>query len=349
MAIINTNRPGVFSKYSAYAVSASSSSAKAVGVAAKSASGVSNELCIVSDLSGVSEQFGTDTDTTYMYSICKILFAGGVSKIYAVSVDSAAPDYQSAFNLIKEQKGIGAVLCDSFDTNVLKCLDASVKSASDEGDERIAFAGGNYSDDFESAAAQINSERFCITAPCGISGGRTSGVFLAAALAAACVCTTDAGINFSGLNVSGLDGIYGSFSESRINNLISSGVTVFETINSKPEIIKAVTTKTTTEGISDSTFRSLNSIMIIDNILQAVRGNLKIMLKNLKNNQVSIGAVRSQIAVILQEKLNDGLISSFDSPSVYKSDAEPDTLIADLGFDITLNINQIHITAKVNI
>lgn len=349
MAIINTNRPGVFSKYSAYSVSSSGNAKKACAVVAKSSVGADGKVYELFSSSDVLSTFSEDGDLYIINALCKILFAGGVSKIYAVSVDKEIGDYSSAFDLIKNTKGIGAVVCDSFDISVLSALDTSVKSASDEGDERIAFAGGNFSDDFESVAKSLNSERFCVTAPCGVLGGKTSGAFLAAALAAATLTAEDAGANFSGLAITGLDGVYGAFSESRINNLISSGVTVFENINSTPEIIKAVTTKTTENGADDYTYRSLNSILIIDDVLKTVRDNLRVMLKNLKNNEVSLGTVRSLIAVCLQEKLNQSLISSFTAPKVFKSETAPDTLVAELEFDVTLNINQIHINAMVNI
>ncbi|MBQ4100206.1 MAG: hypothetical protein IJC83_01525 [Oscillospiraceae bacterium] len=349
MAIKTTNRPGVFSKYSAYAISSNKTASKACAVVAKSSIGADGKVYELFSTSDALSAFLEDGDNFIINALCKILFAGGVSKIYAVSVDSENPDYETAFNLIKETKGIGAVVCDSFDVSVLLALDTSVKLASENGDERIAFAGGNFSDDFENVAKTLNSERFCVTAPCGILDEKTSGSFLAAALAGAVLTAEDAGTNFSGVSVLGLDGIYGAFSESRIDNLISSGVCVFENINSAPEIIKAVTTKTTENGALDYTYRSLNSILIIDDVLKSVRENLKVMLKNLKNNEVSIGTVRSLIAVLLQEKLNQNLISSFVSPKVYKSESEPDVLIAELEFDVTLNINQIHIIAKVNI
>jgi hypothetical protein len=138
-------------------------------------------------------------------------------------------------------------------------------------------------------------------------------------------------------------------SEDEVDTFILAGITPLETVNGTVEVIRAVTTRTVTDGALDKTFRELGTVLIIDYVISSIRMSLKERLKSFRNNGMSRGAIRSQAAIILSEIRDAGLIASFEPPVVEASQDDSTVCIVLLSFDVAVNINQIHIYARIGV
>ena len=134
-----------------------------------------------------------------------------------------------------------------------------------------------------------------------------------------------------------------------MDEYISNGIIPFETIAGRVEVIRAVTSKTTTDGASDRTFKELNTILIIDEVIKAVRETLSLNISTAKNNSTTRSAISSQVTVKLQEFLDANIIESYAVPNVYMASDDATVCIVELDFTVAQGINQIHITANINV
>ena len=137
-------------------------------------------------------------------------------------------------------------------------------------------------------------------------------------------------------------------SEQEIETLLGDGVTVLEMADGQAECIRCVTTRTRTGNEEDRTFSSVNVVMMIDEIIRAVRERLSEMLKG-KRVGFSQDSVVSQAAVVLDEKKQQGLITSFEPPVAYLQKEDPSVCVVELEFDLAAVFSRIYLTAHISI
>ena len=149
---------------------------------------------------------------------------------------------------------------------VQQALRTAVEDASAARMERIAVVGG----DGESAAelvthaAALNSERMVLVGPDALdSGGKTlPGVFAAAALAGVIASGRDPGVPLNGAEIRGLGGLGTAYTDNDIDLLVRGGVTPLESTAGTVSPVRGITTRTTTGGAADTTWRELTTILI---------------------------------------------------------------------------------------
>ena len=353
MSKINHERPGVYSSYDASAVITAGRAIKTIGVAAKSARGTVGEAVTLTGYSAGVAAFGEDT-TPGMATILKLLFANGASTVVAVKVaeNGAQADYEAAFEVLGKQD-VQIVACDSADIAVQQALRAAVEEASAVRKERIAVVGGDDDtvEELVARAAELNSERMVLVGPDALdsSGNVLSGVFSAAAVAGVIAASKDPAVPLNGAEVKGLGGLNTDYSDNDIDLLVRGGVTPLESVAGVISPVRGITTRTTTGGAADTTWRELTTILIVDDMIPTIRASLRSKFSRTKNTVRSRGAIRSQVIVELEKKVAAEIIDSYGEVSVTAMEADPTVCLVEFSFAVAHGLNQIYLTVHITV
>ncbi len=345
-------RPGVYSSYDASAAVRGGRAARTVGVAAKSTSGTANAAVRLTSYEMGLSAFGEDAEgTPGMSAILKLLFLGGASTMVAVKVDE--DDYAAAFRVLQTVENLQVIVCDSGELTVQQALRVSLESASAARRERIAVVGMNDAStaDLTERAKALNSERMVLVGPDGLDGAGkpVSGVFTAAAVAAAVAMTRDPAIPLNGTPLNGLTGVSVDYTDSEIDVLVRGGVTPLEAVGGVVSPVRGITTRTTTGGADDTTWRELTTILIADDVIPAIRQSLRSRFSQTKNTVQTRGAIRSQTIVELENKLRAEIIDSYSDVAVSASEEDPTICLVEFSFAVAHGLNQIYLTAHITV
>jgi hypothetical protein len=353
MSMTIHERPGVYSDYDASAA-AGGSGRKVVGVAARAASGTANEPVLLTGYAAGLAKFGADTGDAGMSGLLALLFAGGVTQAVAVRVGGTGTkaDYQAAFDALAARDDIRVEICDSTDLAVEQALRDSVTACGENRRERVAVVGGGKGEDVAALlarAAGLNSERVVLTAPEALdgAGNPVSGAAGAAAVAAAIALSADPAVPLNGAALYGLGGVATAYADSDIDALVRGGVTALESVGGTVSPVRGVTTRTTTGGAADATWRELTTILIVDDVVPTVRDALRAKFLRTKNTAQSRGAIRSQVIVELERKLAAQVIDSYGEVTVTADAADPTVCDVSFSFAVAHGLNQVHLTAHI--
>lgn len=353
MSEIMHERPGVYSSYDASAVVSAGQAPKTIGVAAKARLGTENAPVVLTGYAAGVAAFGED-ETAGMSTILRLLFANGASTVCAVRVAESGgqEDYQAAFAALADQD-VQILVCDSADQAVQQALRTAVEEASSARKERIAVVGGSGEDAaaLVEHAEALNSERMVLVGPDALdSNGETiPGVFAAAALAGVIASGKDPAVPLNGAAVAGLGGLSTQYSDNDIDLLVRGGVTPLESVGGVVSAVRGITTRTTTGGAADTTWRELTTILIVDDVIPAVRSALRSRFSRTKNTSQSRSAIRSQVIVELEKKLAAEIIESYGEVTVTASDDDPTVCLVEFSFGVAHGLNQIYLTVHITV
>ncbi len=352
MKSIIHERPGVYSSYDASASLRGGRAARAIGAVAKSKSGTPNTPVTVTSYEMGLSVFGEDSSASPgMSTLLKLLFMGGASMVTAVAVDGE--DYAGAFAALQGTENVQVVVCDSGELAVQQALRNSLERASTAHRERIAVVGmnGASTSELTARAKELNSERMVLVGPDGLdsAGKRLSGVFAAAAVAAAIAVTRDPAIPLNGSTLYGLGGVSEQYSDNDIDLLVRGGVTPLEAVGGVVSPVRGITTRTSTGGADDSTWRELTTILIVDDVIPSIRQSLRSRFSQAKNTVQTRGAIRSQVIVELESKLRAEIIDGYGDVSVSVCDDDPTVCLVEFSFSVAHGLNQIYLTAHITI
>lgn len=345
-------RPGVYSSYDAITSLRGGRSVRVVGVAAKCKTGTPNVPVTITSYEMGLSVFGEDKAGTYgMSTMLKLLFQGGVSVVTAIPVGSS--DYANAFAALQSVEDVQIVVCDSGELAVQQALRTSLENASSAHRERIAVIGMNGASisELTTRAKALNSERMVLVGPNGLdsSGAVLPGMFTAAAVAAAIAATRDPAIPLNGTTLYGLGGVSGQYSDNDIDLLVRGGVTPLEAVGGVVSPVRGITTRTSTGGVDDSTWRELTTILIADDVIPSIRRSLRSRFSQTKNTAQTRGAIRSQVIVELESKLRAEIINGYNDVTVSIHDADPTVCLVEFSFSVAHGLNQIYLTAHITI
>lgn len=351
MSEMKHERPGVYSVYDASAVVTAGRGSKTVAVAAKAVRGTVGEAVTVTGYSAGVAAFGEDT-TPGMSTILRLLFSNGAATVVAVRVADAGAlaDYEAAFEALGKQDA-QIVVCDSAETSVQQALRTAVETASEQRRERIAVVGGDGDTAAElvERAASLNSERMVLVGPDALdSAGETlPGVFAAAALAGVLSDGGDPAIPLNGAEIAGLGGLAEDYSDNDIDLLVRGGVTPLESVAGVISPVRGITTRTTTGGAADATWRELTTILIVDDIIPTLRAALRSRFARAKNTARGRSAIRSQVIVELEKKVTAEIIDSYGEVTVTASEEDPTVCLVEFSFAVAHGLNQIYLTVHI--
>ena len=346
-------RPGVYSVYDASSVVTGRRAAQAVGVAAKAAKGEADKPVTVTGWAGAAADDRED-ETPGMSTILRLLFENGASTVTAVRVAEAGAveDYRRAFAALGKED-VRVLVCDSGEEAVQQALRDAVEEASALRHERVAVTGCAGADvqALVERAAALNSERMVLVGPDALdSGGKPlSGVFAAAAVAALAAAGGDPAVPLNGGALKGLSGLAADYSDADIDTLVRGGVTPLECAGGVTSPVRGVTTRTKTGGVSDSTWRELTTILVVDDVIPAVRAALRSRFSRSKNTARNRAAIRSQVIVELEKKLAAEIISGYDEVRVSASEEDPTVCLVEFGFSVAHGLNQVRLTVHIEI
>ena len=336
-------RPGVYSTYDASTVVSAGQASRAIGVAAKASVGTEGEVVILTSYAAGVSAFGED-ETPGMSTMLRLLFANGASTVAAVRVAEAGEvaDYQAAFDALGRQD-VQIVVCDSTDEAVHQALRTAVETASASRKERIGVVGG--SGEEASAlvehAAALNSERMVLVGPDVLdeAGETLPGAFAAAALAGVIASNTDPAVPLNGAEIGDND----------IDLLVRGGVTPLESSGGVLSPVRGITTRTTTGDVTDTTWRELTTILIVDDLIPTIRTALRSKFSRTKNTVRNRSAIRSQVIVELEKKAAAEIIDSYGEVTVSASADDPTVCLVEFSFAVAHGLNQIYLTVHITV
>lgn len=284
--------------------------------------------------------FGKEDGLT---ELVKVLMANGAARVAAVPVGEDA-DYGAAFALLEEQEGVKVVVCDSETLSVQQQLRDSVAAAAQVRRERIAVipcAAGETVSQRTARAKALNSERVVLVAPGGA---------LAAAAVAGTICGQgDPALPLGGAALRGVPDLETADSESDIDALVQAGVTPVEQVGGVCSVIRGVTTRTTTGGAEDSTWRELTTILVVDDVIPGLREALRARFPRAKNTAQTRGAVRSQVILELERKVAAEIITGYGEVTARALEEDPTVCLVEFSFTVAHGLNQIWLSAQITV
>lgn len=350
MSITTHERPGVYSSYDASAAVSGAVGRKNVGLAAQIAQ-PAQTVWTISRYEQAVAAFGAGSTA----ELVRLLLVNGAAQVYVYPVEGEGKTaYQAAFDTMAAQEELAVLVCDSTLVEVQQALRDSVNLASAAQRERIAVVAGGVGEtvsELVERAQAINSERMVLIAPGCVDkqGDEAGGVQVAAAVAGAIAGQTDPAVPLGGAVLTGLYGLDGRYADSELDVLIRGGVTPLEELSGTVSVVRGVTTRTTTDGTADTTWRDLNSILVVDDVIPTIRNALKTRFRRAKNTAQTRGAIRSQVVLELENKLTREIITGYEGVSVQQDSEEPTRCLVDFSFTVTHGINQIWLSAHITI
>lgn len=352
MSISVHQRPGVYSSYDASAVVSGSGSGRLVGLVARSAQAQAGTPQTITSYDKAVSAFGSGGPED-MAELIRLALKNGASGVVAVPVADES-GCEAAFARLAGMEGIALVICDSTDIAVQKKLRDSVAEASGMRRERLCVAAGAKNegvDDLIARAGELNHERVVLVAPGAVdgAGAALSGLSLAAAVAGAIAGESDPAVPLGGAQLLGLHGLSERLEDKEVDRLILGGVTPVESLGGVVSVIRGVTTRTTTGGSADASWRDLSAIRVVDDVIPGLRGALRAKFRRAKNTAQSRGAIRAQVVLELENKLAREIITGYENVTVTADEADPTRCLVEFSFTVAHGLNQIWLTAHITV
>jgi len=343
---IGKYRPGVYSTYTITPSYTGAREALAVGVVA--ALGLTGEQPVAVKRGDVI------TGGTPLAEVAALLFGAGLQQFTVYSLgedDVGAEAHTAALTALAEAGELDLVVIQNATQEVMEAAKAFAETQSESQKEMLVFGGclGNNTAAADLAKA-LNSPRVVVSYGTAYPAGKEEGSpFLGAlSLCAAVAVLEDPSVSLTGWELPGIGKVTGP-SYSQTETLLGAGVTPLCQAGERAEAVRILTTCTTLEGSADRSLTPINSILIIDYVMKALRRSLAALLRGAKNSEQTLSAVASQITVLLGDFLDRGIITGYGAPKVYCEPDDPEVCIAQVSFTAAYLINQIHIRAQIQL
>lgn len=145
------------------------------------------------------------------------------------------------------------------------------------------------------------------------------------------------------------EGLSASYDDTQVDTLVTGGVTPLECVSGEVSIVRGITTRTTTGGAADKTWRELTTVQIVDDVIPALRASLRARFVRSKNTAQVRAAIRSQVMVELENKRSQEIIDSFGEVSVKASEDDPTVCLVEFSFAVAHGLNQIRLTVHLTV
>lgn len=350
MSVTSHERPGVYSEYDASSVISGSDGRKTVGLVAVNTTAKAKEPVVVTSVEQAVTAFGSSGKED-MTALIALALRNGAAKVVALPV-AAEKDYAEAFAQMGAMEDIQVVICGSTDQTVQQALRDAVQEASKTRLERIAVvagAAGEQPQSLVTRAKALNSERVVLVSPGGADGQGQgmSGLTVAAAVAGAIAGERDPAVPLGGAVLHGLTGLECRYDDNTLDVLLKGGVTAVERTGGQTSVVRGVTTRTTTDGTADNTWRELSTILVVDDVIPSIRAALKNRFQRSKNTQQTRGSIRAQVVLELENKLAREIITGYDGVNVAADPDNPTVCLVEFSFTVAHGLNQIWLKAHI--
>ncbi len=344
MSITYHERPGVYVEYdtTSYALS---SAPRILGVAGL-ASG--SGLYRFYSSAAAAQTFSTSTKLGKMLQLA---FASGAAQVVCCPVaSSSASAYAAAVIQLLSEGNIGCLAVDAENTQILAAIAALL--CNEGAKECVAFAGLSEPtvSGLCSLAQSLNCERLVLLGADVKYAGENSyggGCLAASAMAGLYSAQSDPALPLHGAQLPGLEYVNLSLTEAQIDTLVHAGVTPIEAVGGQVRIIRAVTTRTATDGVADATWRELTTVSIVDDVIPAVRDALHAKFLRRKNTAVTRNAIRSQAAIVLDDRVRREIIEGYENLTVEALENDPTTCEVSFTFRVVYGLCRIHLRIHI--
>ena len=352
MNVTTHQRPGVYSAYDASTVVSGSGGGRLVGLAAVNTVAAAGVVQTITSYEKAVSVFGSGGDED-MAELIRLALKNGAGGVKAVAVANEE-GYEAAFALLEQEEELAAVLCGSTTKSVQQKLLSSVKTAAENRRERLcvaAGAAGESEEELIDRAEALNSERAVLVAPGGLDrdGEAISGLCVAAAVAGALAGERDPAVPLGGAELKGLYGLSGRYDDNALDQLILGGVTPVESVGGTVSVVRGVTTRTKTGQVQDATWRDLSTIRVVDDVIPSLRAALRARFARAKNTAQSRSAIRAQVVLELENKLQQEIITGYEGVEVSADTQDPTRCLVEFSFTVAHGINQIWLTAHITV
>ncbi len=329
-------RPGVYASYEVSSSMTAGAESALVGIAAAAQKG---EAALITNVSQASESFGECSLTELIRSS----MLNGATRVYAVPVKDG--DYGAAFSELISN-GADFLCCDSTDGESFADIAQSLSAAGEAGRFLIAVL------EYENAEAQllinkaksINAENVMLIGNAGDSKGQ-----LSAAAAGILSARSDPSLPVNGVALKGVTKLKYDFTDAEIELLLESGVTPLEMLCGEVCFVRGVSTRTTTGGAPDASYRDINTAMVINRVLPTVRDALQRCFVGRKNDAHTKAAIRSLVATELQKLKKTETIAEYGNITAEASEKDPNVCVVSFNFSVYKGLHIIELTAHVNL
>lgn len=333
--------PGVYTSYELSGVRYSGGATGSVGMAVYAANLQKTGVMTFYSEAEAAVKLGAETAGA---KLTGIILNNGASKVkIAVTTANTLAGYKAAFELLAKEPDVKIIVCDTTDANIHAALKSVVESETEERKYRIGIVEGTGTkDDLVSRSAALNCARIVLLTPA--SENNVS----AAAFAGLVAGTEDPALPYSAAVLKGVvpDAEY---TLAETESLIAGGVTVLARTGTSTEVIRAVTTRTKNGSVPDASWRDLNTVLVVDDVIPHIRNVLKSMFTRSKNTQRTRGAVRTQTVIELEKKRDAGIIESYGNVTVKQDENDPAVCCVSFEFTPACGMHQIILSAHITV
>ena len=344
-------RPGVYSDYDLSSVLIGGTGRKTVALAAKySGSGVT-EITSFRQAKSVLSEESTET----VLCLIRLLLQNGAGCVLMAPVaETTANDYKTAAELLLAEKKACFLVCDSETAEIQGAISEAISAAAMEGNACIGVAGisGSTVSALTAQAAYLNSERMVLVsgnAALSWDSETSGGIYGAAAFSGFLAGEADPALPKHGAVLSGISSVSERFTETEIDALVNGGVTQLEGSRGEVSAIRAVTTRTTTNGVQDQSLREITTMLIVDDVIPGIRNVLRTQFRRRKNTTATRGAIRTAVMVELENKVKQEIIDSYGDITVAVNDEDPTVVDVGFAFAVTHGLSIIYLTAHITV
>ncbi|MBS4785570.1 MAG: hypothetical protein KH009_05605 [Clostridiales bacterium] len=342
-------RPGVFSSYTVGGAASGTGSRRAGLIAA--VSGRSEPVWITGPAQAAEELPGEELRTLRL--VLELLLRSGAGVYLCPAGEGSPEEYRAAFRQAEGEEGLDLLLCDSGEEEILSAFGDSLDAASAGRRERIGLAAVSEDGEALALAGALNRERLLLTAGTGYRGtgedAAASPLFLAAGLAGVLLARQSPDCSLNAAVLEGLSGAAPRRTEEEVEALLAGGVTAFEVLGGRVECIRGVTTRTRTGSLPDAAYRDVSTVLIIDDVMQALREMLRQKLSGVRSSRQSLDSIASQVTVLLTQKTESGLIRDWEQPRVYVDSEDSSLCIVELSFGVAHVVSRIQVQASISV
>lgn len=350
MSITYHERPGVYSDYDASSVTATGSTERVIALAGVSEA--KSGLYTVTSYASGRDTFG---ESSQLGRMLKLAYQNGAGTVLACPVaEDTEAAYQAALTLLLAEKRASFCVVGSTQEKVHIALRDAVEAASGQRGECIGLAGMASPSvaELTARAAKLNSERVVLMAPDVYLSGETAaagGCMAASALAGVLCDQSDPAMPLNGQVLQGISGVTAGYEDTEYDALVAAGVTALECVGGRVSVIRGLTTRTKTGNAADKTFRELTTILIVDDVIPSIRRTLRAKFTRAKNSALTRNAIRNQVIVELEDRIDKEIIEGYDNLTVTASTTDPTTCVVEFEFRVVHGLNRIYLTAHISV
>lgn len=343
MSVMYHERPGVYAELDSSELAAATGTRKTVGLVAQAE--LEDGVYTLRSAAGARTLLGEESTAYRLAQLC--LQNGAETVLLCPANDS----YADAIARVLAEKQAAYLVTDSEAENVQLQLKAAVEAAALQNNECIgiiSLAEGSVSELLARAAA-INSERMVLPAPAALAATDETAPPAAAAccLAGQLAALNDPALPLHNLKLEGLTATTARYDDDTVDALVRGGVSPIEAEGGEVRLLRAVTTRTMTDGAADSTFRELSTILIADEVIPAIRRSLRAKFAHAKNNRTTRNAIRNQIVLALEERVEREIIAGYENIRVEASAQDPAVCEIEFGFSVIRGLSRIYLSARL--